>query len=129
MSSSYATCTKEKTISYEQRLFIKRTLRQLGLNSKTDGFSYIQKAIILAYEYDMISINFRELCKYIGNKHSLSFRTIEAVSRYSIYNLNSKKLSDNYEDIFGIEFSLSNFNICTLISDFLDILEDFEFLD
>ena len=43
MSSSYATCTKEKTISYEQRLFIKRSLRQLGLNSKMDGFIYIQK--------------------------------------------------------------------------------------
>ena len=59
MSSSYATCTKEKTISYEQRLFIKRSLRQLGLNSKMDGFIYIQKIIIYAYQNDIIFINFR----------------------------------------------------------------------
>ena len=126
MSSSYATCTKEKTISYEQRLFIKRSLRQLGLNSKTDGFNYIQKAIILAYEYDMITINFRDLCKYLANKRSQSFRTIESVSRYSIYTLNANKLANNYENIFGIEYTYSEFNICSLISDFKDILEEME---
>ena len=126
MSSSYATCTKEKTISYEQRLFIKRTLRQLGLNSKTDGFSYIQKAIIYAYEYDIISINFRDICKHLATRHSQSFRTIESVSRYSIYNLNANKLASNYENIFGIEYSYSEFNICSLINDVLDILEEIE---
>ena len=46
MSSSYETCTKEKVISYEQRLFIKTALRRIGINSNNNGFILFQKAII-----------------------------------------------------------------------------------
>ena len=126
MSSSYETCTKEKVISYEQRLFIKTALRRIGINSNNNGFILIQKAIIYAYEYDIISINFRDICKHLATRHSQSFRTIESVSRYSIYNLNANKLASNYENIFGIEYSYSEFNICSLINDVLDILEEIE---
>lgn len=124
MSSSYETCTKEKIISYEQRLFIKTSLRQLGINPKNNGFLIFQKAIIYAYKKDMITINLEEIYKYIGNKTSQPHKTIESTIRYSFYNINTKKLSINYEKIFGLEFSIDLFNIRTLISDFLDILED-----
>ena len=126
MSSSYATCTKEKTISYEQRLFIKRSLRQLGLNAKMEGFSYLQKSIIYAYKQDLIVINYQHICNHISQNSTQSAKTIDNVIRYSINNLNTKKLSTNYELIFGIEFSYSDFNIASLISDFKDILEEME---
>lgn len=124
MSSSYETCTKEKVISYEQRLFIKTSLRQLGINPKNNGFLIFQKAIIYAYKKNMITINLEEIYKYIGNKTSQPHKTIESIIRYSFYNINIKKLSANYEKIFGLEFSIDFFNIRTLISDFLDILEN-----
>lgn len=124
MSSSYETCTKEKVISYEQRLFIKTSLRQLGINPRNNGFLIFQKAIIYAYKKDMITINLEEIYKYIGNKTSQPHKTIESIIRYSFYNINTKKLSINYKKIFGLEFSIDFFNIRTLISDFLDILEN-----
>lgn len=124
MSSSYETCTKEKVISYEQRLFIKTSLRQLGINPKNNGFLIFQKAIIYAYKKDMITINLEEIYKYIENKTSQPYKTIESIIRYSFYNINTKKLSINYKKIFGLEFSIDFFNIRTLISDFLDILEN-----
>mgnify|MGYP003289590650 CR=1 FL=1 len=123
MSSSYATCTKEKTISYEQRLFIKRSLRQLGLNSKMDGFIYIQKIIIYAYQNDIIFINFRDICKTIGIKISKPHKTIESAIRYTFDSIDTNKLYNNFEDIFEFEFSISDFSLSTLISDFIDILE------
>ena len=123
MSSSYETCTKEKVISYEQRLFIKTALRQIGINSNNNGFILFQKAIIYAYKKDMITINLEEIYKYLGKKNSQPYKTIESIIRYSFYNVNIKKLSSNYEKIFGLEFSMEFFSIRTLIEDFIDILE------
>ena len=124
MSSSYETCTKEKVISYEQRLFIKTALRRIGINSNNNGFILFQKAIIYAYKKDMITINLEEIYKYLGKKNSQSHKTIESLIRYSFYNVNIKKLSRNYEKVFGLEFSMEFFSIRTLIEDFIDILEN-----
>lgn len=128
MASSYDKTTKDKKISYEQRLFIKTSLRQIGINPKNNGIIVFQKAIMYAYRKDMITINLEEIYRYISKNNStpLSTKTVETIIRYSFYNLNSKKLSSNYEKIFGIEFSMEYFSIRTLISDFLDILEDME---
>ena len=123
MSSSYETCTKEKVISYEQRLFIKTALRRIGINSNNNGFILFQKAIIYAYKKDMITINLEEIYKYLGKKNSQPYKTIESINRYSFYNVNIKKLSSNYEKIFGLEFSMEFFSIRALIEDFIDILE------
>ena len=126
MSSSYETCTKEKVISYEQRQFIKTALRRIGINSNNNGFILFQKAIIYAYKKDMITINLEEIYKYLGKKNSQPYKTIESIIRYSFYNVNIKKLSSNYEKIFGLEFSMEFFSIRTLIEDFIDILESME---
>lgn len=127
MVSSYDINTKDKKISYEQRLFIKTSLRQLGINPKNNGLLVFQQAIIYAYSKDMIVINLEEIYRYIAKKHqNKSSRTIETILRYAFYNLNSKKLSANYEKIFGLEFCSEYFSIRTLISDFLDILENME---
>ena len=124
MESSYVINTKNKKISYEQKLFIKTSLRQLGINPKNNGFLLIQKAIILAYEKDMITINLEKIYKYLSNEtESISKSGIESLIRYSFYNINTKNLSNNYQKIFGIEFSIEFFNLRNLISDFLDILE------
>jgi len=124
MSSSYETCTKEKVISYEQRLFIKTALRRIGINSNNNGFILFQKAIIYAYKKDMITINLEEIYKYLGKKNSQPHKTIESIIRYSFYNINIKKLSTNYEKVFGLEFSMEFFSIRTLIEDFIDILDN-----
>lgn len=127
MVSSYDINTKDKKISYEQRLFIKTSLRQLGINPKNNGLLVFQQAIIYAYSKDMIVINLEDIYRYISKKHqNKSSRTIETILRYSFYNINSKKLSTNYEKIFGLEFYSEYFSIRTLISDFLDILENME---
>lgn len=126
MINTNETCTKEKTISYEQRLFIKTSLRQLGINPKNNGFRYLQKAIIYAYKNDIISINLYDIYRYLSKKTNTSFKTIESIITYSFSNINTKKLSTNYSKIFGIDFSFDFFNIRNLISDFLDILEEFE---
>ena len=123
MSSSSICYTKSKVISYEQKLFIKKSLRQLGFNPKTKGFLFFEKAIIFAYEYDVISINLNEIYRYISTKSFQSIKTIQSAFIYSFNNLNTKKLYTNYKSIFGIEFSIEFFNITTLIIDFIDILE------
>lgn len=122
MSSLYETCTKEKTISYEQRLFIKTSLRQLGFNPKHNGFVLLQKAIIYAYECDMITINLEKIYNYLALKTNKSYKTVESNIRYSFYNINIKKIYSNYIKIFNIEFSQNFFNLKNLISDFLDFL-------
>lgn len=123
MSSSSICYTKSRVISYEQKLFIKRSLRQLGFNPKTKGFLFFEKAIIFAYENDIISVNLYEIYRYIAKKNSQSFKTIESAFVYTFSNLNTKKLSLNYESIFDIEFSLDFFNMTSLIVDFVDLLE------
>ena len=122
MSSLYETCTKEKTISYKQRLFIKTSLRQLGFNPKHNGFILLQKAIIYAYKQDMITINLEEIYKYLAHKTNKPYKTIESDIRYSFYNINIKKLSQNYINIFQLEFSLEYLSIKNLINDFLDFI-------
>ena len=122
MSSSNICYSKSKTISYEQKLFIKKALRQLGFNSKTRGFLFIQKAIIYSYEYDLITINLNEIYRYISTKTSQPIKTIQSAFIYTFNSLNIKKLSLNYKDIFNIEFSIDFFNITSLIIDFIDIL-------
>ena len=124
MSSSSICYTKSRVISYEQKLFIKRSLRQLGFNPKTNGFLFFEKAIIFAYEHDIISINLYEIYRYIAQKNSKSFKTIESAFVYTFNNLNTKKLSLNYESIFDIEFYFEHFTIKTLINDFIDYLEN-----
>lgn len=126
MLSSYENCTKEKKISYEQRLFIKTSLRQLGINPKNNGFIYLQKAIIYAYKNDIISINLYDIYRHLAKKNNNSFKTIESTITYTFLNINTKYLSTNYNKIFGIEFSSDFFCIRNLISDFLDILEEME---
>lgn len=123
MSSSSICYTKSRVISYEQKLFIKRSLRQLGFNPKTAGFHFFQKAIIFAYENDIISINLNEIYRYIAIKTFHPVKTVQSSFIYSFNNLNTKKLYTNYKSIFGIEFSIEFFNITTLIIDFIDILE------
>lgn len=122
MSSLYETCTKEKTISYEQRLFIKTSLQQLGFNPKHNGFILLQKAIIYAYKQDIITINLEEIYKYLAHKTNKSYKTIESNIRYSFYNINIKKISNYYPIIFGITFSSEFFNLKNLISDIIDII-------
>ena len=122
MSNSSICYTKSKVISYEQKLFIKKALRQLGFNPKTVGFLFFQKAIIFVYEHDIISINLNDLYRYISIKTSQPIKTIQSAFIYSFNNLNTKKLYTNYENIFNIEFSIDFFNIGTLIADFVDIL-------
>ena len=122
MSSLYETCTKEKTISYEQRLFIKTSLRQLGFNPKHNGFILLQKAIIYAYKQDMITINLEKIYRYLSSKTNKPYKTIESDIRYSFYNINIKKIYNNYIKIFNIEFSQNFLNLKNLISDFLDFL-------
>lgn len=115
--------SKEK-ISYNQKLFVKTSLRQLGFNPKNNGLLIFQEAITYAYSKDMIVINLEEIYRYIAQKHeNKSPRTIETILRYAFNNINSKKLSDNYKKIFGLDFCIECFSIKTLISDFLDILE------
>ena len=123
MASSNICYTKTKVISYEQKLFIKRSLRQLGFNPKTTGFLFFEKAIIFAYENDIILINLYEIYRYISQKTLQPFKTVESAFVYTFNNLNTKKLSLNYESIFEIEFSIEFFNMSSLISDFLDLLE------
>ena len=122
MSSSSICYTKSRVISYEQKLFIKRSLRQLGFNPKIKGFHFFEKAIIFAYEYDIISINLNEIYRYISIKTYQPIKTIQSAFIYSFNNLNTKKLYTNYKNIFDIEFSIEFFNISSLIIDFLDIL-------
>ena len=123
MSSLYETCTKEKTISYEQRLFIKTSLRQLGFNPKHNGFILLQKAIIYAYKQDVITINLEKIYNYLALKTNKSYKTIESDIRYSFYNINSKKLYNTYEKIFKISFFPEYFNLKNFIIDFLDLIE------
>ena len=123
MSSSNICYTKSRVISYEQKLFIKRALRQLGFNPKTTGFLFFQKAIIFAYEHDLVFINLTEIYRYISQKTSHPIKTIQSSFIYTFNNLNTKKLSSNYESIFDIEFSFDFFCINNLISDFIDVLE------
>lgn len=116
--------SKERIISYNQKLFIKTSLRQLGINPKNNGLLIFQEAITYAYSKDMIIINLEEIYKYLALKHiNKSPRTIETILRYAFNNINSKKLLDNYPKIFGLDFCIEYFSIKTLISDFLDILE------
>ena len=122
ISSSEESITHKK-ISYEQKTFIKTSLRQLGINSKNNGFIVIQKVIKYAYEKDMISINLEDIYRYIAKLTSKSIKTIESIIRYALYNVNSKQFSSNYEKIFGIDFSFEFFSLKNFISDFLDILE------
>ena len=83
---------KERKISYNQKLFIKTSLRQLGINPKNNGLLIFQEAITYAYSKDMIIINLEEIYRYIAQKHeNKSPRTIETILRYAFYNLNSKK--------------------------------------
>ena len=122
ISSSEESITHKK-ISYDQKTFIKTSLRQLGINSKNNGFIVIQKVIKYAYEKDMISINLEDIYRYIAKLTSKSNKTIESIIRYALYNVNSKQFSSNYEKIFGIDFSFEFFSLKNFISDFLDILE------
>lgn len=123
MSSSNICYSKSKVISYEQKLFIKKALRQLGFNPKTIGFLFFVKAIIFTYEYDIISINLNEIYRHISTKTSQPIKTIQSTFIYTFNNLNTKKLYTNYENIFNVEFSMEFFNISSLIIDFIDILE------
>ena len=118
--------TKDKSISYKQKLFIKTSLRQLGINPKNNGFLIFQKAIIYVYKKDMTVINLEEIYKEISKNTSITANSIGSTLRYSFYNINTKKLISNYEKIFGIEFDSEYFSIRNLISDFKDILENME---
>ena len=60
---------KERKISYDQKLFIKTSLRQLGINPKNNGLLIFQEAITYAYSKDMIIINLEEIYRYIAQKH------------------------------------------------------------
>ncbi len=124
MNSSSILSTKDRKISYEQKIFIKASLQQLGINSKNNGYQLIQKAINYAFEKDMITINLEEIYRYIAFHTAKSHKTIEAIIRYTLFNVNSKQFSSNYEEIFGIEFSYDSFSIKTFISDYLDVLEN-----
>lgn len=123
MSSSSICYTKSKVISYEQKLFIKRSLRQLGFNPKTKGFLFFEKAIIFTYEHDIISINLYEIYRHISQKTYQPLKTIQSSFIYAFNNLDTKKLYTNYKNIFDIEFSIEFFNIKTLIEDFIDVLQ------
>lgn len=118
--------TKDKSISYKQKLFIKTSLRQLGINPKNNGFLIFQKIIIYVYKKDMTVINLEEIYKEISKNTSITANSIGSTLRYSFYNINTKKLISNYEKIFGIEFDSDYFSIRNLISDFKDILENME---
>lgn len=76
----------------------------------------------------MIPINLGKIYRYLSNKtNNISTRGIESTIRYSFYNINTKKLFANYENIFEVEFDLDYFTIKNLISDFMDILENIEY--
>lgn len=124
--ASSTTCTKDKKISSKQKAFIRTSLRRLGVNPKHNGFIILQKAIIYAYEHDMITINLYEIYKYLASEYEKSFKTIESLLVYTFYKINIKKLSTNYEIIFGFEYSIEYFNIRSLIGDFVDSLDDIE---
>ena len=70
----------------------------------------------------MITINLEEIYRYLSLKTNKSYKTIESDIRYSFYNINIKKLSQNYKNIFQLEFSLEYLSIKNLVYDFLDIL-------
>ena len=120
---SFATSLTVKFLNGSPRVFI-ASLRRIGINSNNNVFILFQKAIIYAYKKDMITINLEEIYKYLGKKKSQSHKTIESIIRYSFYNINVKKLSANYEKVFGLEFSMEFFSIRTLIEDFIDVLEN-----
>ena len=126
MACSSIMQNKEKVITYEQKVFLKKALVQLGINPINNGFILIQKAIIYAYTEDMITINLENIYRYISKQDNISSRGIESIIRYSFYNINTKKLKSNYEKIFGIEFDFEFFSIRSIISDFKDILEEME---
>lgn len=124
MTCSSIMQSKERVIKYEQKIFLKKALMQLGINPKNNGFILIQRAIIYAYIEDMITINLEDIYKYIATKEKISTKGIESIIRYSFYNINTKKLKANYERIFGIEFDFEYFSIRNIISDFIDLLDN-----
>lgn len=123
MKSSNVTFTKDKHITYKQRIFLKTALIKLGVNAKNNGLQLFINVIILAYELDMITINITKICEILAlNNHHLKASGINSSLKYSFYNINTKKLIANYQNIFGLEFDAEYFSIKTFVSDFVDLL-------
>ncbi len=125
--NSYNTFTNDRKISYEQKVFLKSTLRKLGLNPSNNGTKLFFKIVLIAYIKDMITINFEGLCRMLSIEQNISSKTISSEIKYSINSANFKKARETYKNIFGIEFESDFFTPRNLISDLKDILENINF--
>lgn len=123
LANSYNTFTNDRKISYNQKVFLKTTLRKLGLNPSNNGSKLLFKIVLIAHTKDMVTINFEGLCRILSVEQNLSSKTISSEIKYSINSANFKKARENYEKIFGIEFESEFFTPRNLISDLKDLLE------
>ena len=125
MQSSDVSFTKEKKVTDEQRVYLKKSLIKLGFNPKNNGFILFYKAIILAYELDMVTINISKLCEILSSKNKeLKASGVNSALKYVFYNINTKKLLHHYEKIFSIEFDVEYFSMKSFMTDFVDLLEN-----
>lgn len=115
--------TENKKISYEQRILVKTSLIKLGVNPKSCGFRAMQQVILFAYKIDLIEINLEYIYRLIvKNNKATSVEALKKLIKRTFDNINTKKLCNNYEDIFEIEFDSEYFTLNNFISDFVDLL-------
>lgn len=125
MKSKYDIFTKEKRkISYNQKLFINTSLRQLGFKPANNGTIYLKKIIILAYEENLIVIELKKLCNMLANEiGNIKSTTIYEDIKYAVNNVNYTKARLNYEKIFNFSYDSEYFTTRNIVEEVLSVLE------
>lgn len=111
-------------IKNSTNLDIYRILRLLGLRSKHNGTTLLNKTLIVLLNTNDDYFNLEDIFTSISlsSNGKLNNKTIRESIRYAIDNRDESKSKDNFEKIFGYEYDEYIFTNKDLIKEILRIL-------
>jgi len=106
-----------------QAIIIYNILRQIGLSPKSKGIKILTSAIIVALDSADEFIIVSNIYEQLSKQYKLSPNSINTAIAYTLNNLIGNDYKDNFQKIFGVEFSRDFYSNKTIIEEVSRIIQ------
>lgn len=112
------------SISNVQVITIFNILRSLGLNTSHRGTKFINKSVQIVINSNSDVIVFENIYSQVAIVYGdISPKQVKNDINYALNSRNIKKTSENFERIFGFEYSISYFTNKKIIEEIARVVE------
>lgn len=100
-----------------QAIIIYNILRQIGLSPKSKGIKFLTSAIIIALDSVDEFIVITNIYEQLAEQYKLSPNSINTAISYSLHNLIGSNYKNNFQEIFGVEYTEDLFSNKSIIEE------------